>query len=99
MISDKSGKLKYSKTVGNLGFRDIDKRSIVASSAVLRKGFKYLLREKKKIFFKIEGGSEHTCWIIWKEFCGVSNDFDILGFKFINKISHSGCRDNRIIRL
>jgi len=56
IVSLTSGSVKYVKTAGNFGYVNIHKRSIDALTELLENGLKFLLKQNKEVFIKIEGG-------------------------------------------
>ena len=95
-ISDYSGKLLFSTSCGNIGFKGIKKRTNDAILSLIYVGVQFLLNLKKtkKIFLKIEGGKKEFLSQINIHFVSVLKSYNInfFVFKLINKISHNGCK-------
>lgn len=58
IISNTKGKLLFVKTAGVVGFKDIEKRSILALTSLLLEGFNFILKKGFNIFLKLEGAND-----------------------------------------
>jgi ribosomal protein S11 len=96
LISDSLGKLKFSKTCGTLGFKNIEKRTKNAFQNLLFTGVQYLLKLDKNnsAFIKIEGARKTLLQQIKTQFIKMLKSYKIKIFviKLIYKITHNGCR-------
>ena len=96
LISNQSKKLIFNKSCGNLGFKNIQKRTKDAFQNLLSASLQYLLNlsTKNKILIKIEGTKKDTLNEIHTQFIRVlkSYKFVVFALRLINKISHNGCR-------
>jgi ribosomal protein S11 len=98
IVSDGSGQVIFTKNSGNLGFSNIQKRSIEALNSLLEICLKEILLLKKKyIFLKFEGLKASFSKDVYKHliFFLKKNNIILIGFKSLSKISHNGCRIKR----
>jgi ribosomal protein S11 len=96
LISDNSKKLVFNKSCGNLGFKNINKRTKDAFQSLLSVGVQHILNITGNIqlFLKIEGAKKEILQQINNQFFNVlkNYNFKIFIIELINKISHNGCR-------
>jgi ribosomal protein S11 len=96
LISNQYKKLIFNKSCGNLGFKNIQKRTKDAFQNLLSLSLQYLLNlsAKNKLFVKIESAKKEVLNQIYNQFLNVlkSYRFDIFAIILIDKISHNGCR-------
>jgi ribosomal protein S11 len=97
IISNNSGKVFFSKSSGNLGFKNSKKQTKDALNALLIISSQYILNleREKKLFLKIEGVPNTIYYKqINLKFLQFLQTHNILLFslKIINKIAHNGCR-------
>lgn len=95
-ISNKYKKLIFNKSCGNLGFKDIQKRTKDAFQNLLSLSLQYLinLSTKNKLLVKIEAAKKDTLNQIYNKFLNIlkSYKFNTFAITLINKIAHNGCR-------
>lgn len=96
LISNESGKLIFNKSCGNLGIKNIQKRTKESFQNLLLLGTQYLLNlnENFKVFIKLEGAKKTVLQLIYSNFIKILKNcnINIFSVKLINKISHNGCR-------
>jgi ribosomal protein S11 len=96
LISNQYKKLIFNKSCGNLGFKNIHKRTKDAFKNLLSLSLQYLLNlgTKNKLFVKIESAKKEVLNQIYSQFLNVlkSYRFDVFAITLIDKISHNGCR-------
>lgn len=96
LISNDSRELVFNKSCGNLGFKNIQKRSKEAFRMLLSAAIQYLLNSdlQSKLLIKIEGCKKEFLTEVNNQFIAVlkSCNVNIFAVKLINKISHNGCR-------
>jgi ribosomal protein S11 len=97
IISNNAGKILFSKSSGNLGFKNSKKQTKDALNTMLILSSQYILNldKEKQLFLKIEGVPTNTYYkqinlkllkILQK------HNILLLSLKIINKVSHNGCR-------
>jgi len=95
VISDRFGKVFFTKSSGNLGFKHIQKRSTEAFDALIAEAIKFLLGvENPSVYLKLEGVQKKVLKEIHLQFLNIIKKYkiNVLGFKVINKIPHNGCK-------
>jgi ribosomal protein S11 len=96
LISNQYRKLIFNKSCGNLGFKNIQKRTKDAYQSVLALGIQYLLKlgVKNKIFIKIEAAKKEVLSKIQNDFVGVLKHYklNVFAITLLNKVLHNGCR-------
>jgi ribosomal protein S11 len=96
LISNQSKELMFNKSSGNLGLKNIQKRSKDAFQSLLSLSLQYLLNlsTKNKILLRLEGIKKEISNQIYNQFASIlkSYKFDIFAIILVNKISHNGCR-------
>jgi ribosomal protein S11 len=96
LISNHYKKLIFNKSCGNLGFKNIQKRTKDAFQNLLSLSLRYLLNlsVKNKLFVKIESAKKDFLNQIYNQFISIlqSYRFDVFAITLIDKISHNGCR-------
>lgn len=95
IISDYFGKILFTKSSGNLGFRHIQKRSVEAFDAIVAQAIKFILSAgNHSIFLKLEGFNKKNLEEIYLQFLKIIKKYKIntVGFNIVNKIPHNGCR-------
>jgi len=96
IISNKEGSLLFTKSCGDLGYKNVAKRSNEALSTLLVLGVKYLLSAKDDIrfFIRTEGVKKTHLTQIRKRLLKplLKQKCELIGFKIYNKIAHNGCR-------
>jgi ribosomal protein S11 len=96
LISNQYNKLIFNKSCGNLGFKDIQKRTKDSFQNLLSLSLQYLinLSTNNKLLFKIETAKKEVLNQIYNKFLNVLKfyRFNIFAVMLINKISHNGCR-------
>lgn len=101
IISDRVGKVLFTKSCGNLGLKNIQKRSPEGLNLVVQEIFKFILSCGSKNYFliKLEGSKNPILRKIYKQFLIFSKKCVILiiGICIVNKISHNGCRKKSVI--
>ena len=98
VISSGTGAVLFVKNSGNLGFKNMQKRSLEAFIAVLLSAFKYIVSHRCNcVFFKLEGIQEGLLHDIYQQFVVLvkQHNIDILGFRIVNTVVHNGCRNKR----
>jgi len=95
IVSDYLGQVIITKNVGNMGFRNIQKRGVEALSSLLETCLKeVLLLKKNYLFLQIEGLKSNLLKFFYKYFIRLVKKKDIIlvYLKVLNKIPHNGCR-------
>jgi ribosomal protein S11 len=95
LISNKSGELVFNKSCGNLGFKNIQKRSKEAFQNLLLSGIQYVLNlgNTYKLFISIDGAKKINLQLIYTKFISILKlHLRIFAVRLINKVSHNGCR-------
>jgi ribosomal protein S11 len=96
LISNEYNQLIFNKSCGNLGFKDIQKRTKNSFQNLLSLSLQYLvnLNINNQLFFKIETAKKEVLNQIYSKFLNVlkSYKFNIFAVTLINKIAHNGCR-------
>jgi ribosomal protein S11 len=96
LISNKTKKLLFNKSSGNLGFKNIQKRSKDSFQSLLHLSIQYLLslNIKYKLIVKIDAAKKDILKQVNIKFFNVLRYFNIniLAITVINKIAHNGCR-------
>lgn len=95
IVSNTSGKVVFTKNSGDIGFSNIQKRSVQALINLLEISLKEILVLKKRyIFLKFEGFKVNALKDVYKYLIVFlkKNNIGIIGFKRIYKISYNGCR-------
>jgi ribosomal protein S11 len=96
LISNQYKKLIFNKSCGNLGFKNIQKRTKDAFQNLLSLSVQYLLNlsTKNKLLVKIETAKREILNQIYNKFLNIlkAYKFNIFAVTLINKISHNGCR-------
>jgi ribosomal protein S11 len=96
LISNQSKKLIFNKSCGNVGFKNIQKRTKDAFQKLLSLSIRYLLRLsiKNKLLIMIDLAKREVLNQIYNQFINVlkSYKFNVFSVMLINKISHNGCR-------
>jgi len=99
IISNKEGKLLFTKNSGNLGYKHITKRSTEALNTLLNLSVKYILsiKEDCHFFIQFEGTKKNYLQEIRKKLIIplINQQCVIVGFKIRNKIAHNGCRSKK----
>jgi len=95
IVSNSKGQVLFTKNSGNLGFSNIQKRSVEALNSLLEVFLKEILLLKKKyVFLKLEGLKLNILKDIYKHIIPFlkKNNIILIGFKHLTKIPHNGCR-------
>jgi len=96
LISNQYKKLIFNKSCGNLGFKNMQKRTKDAFQNLLSLSLQYLLNlsTKNKLFIKIDAAKKVVLNQLHNHFINVlkSYKFDVFAITLINKVSHNGCR-------
>jgi len=96
LISNEYKKLIFNKSCGNLGLKNIQKRTKDAFQNLLTLSFKYLLNlnTKNKLLIRIEATKKEVLNQMHNQFISLlkSYKFNIFAISLINKVSHNGCR-------
>jgi ribosomal protein S11 len=96
LISNQSKKLIFNKSCGNIGFKNIQKRTKSAFQDLLSLSIQYLLNidTKNKLFIKIDSPKKEILNQIYSQFINILKNykFNIFAITLINKIAHNGCR-------
>jgi ribosomal protein S11 len=96
LISNQYKRLVFNKSCGNLGIKNIQKRTNDAFKNLLYLSVQYLLNlsPKKQLFINIDAAKRVDLTLLNNHFIGVlkSYKFDVVGITISNKISHNGCR-------
>ena len=103
IISNTKGKVIFSKNSGSLGFTNSLKVSTDALNSILIEIMNFLGKQgKPNLFFKLDALPEDDdlCDNIYKHIIKLFKHYNlnIIGFKFINRVPHNGCRKKKIIR-
>jgi ribosomal protein S11 len=99
-ISNVVGKVLFTQSVGNLGIKDIKKRSIDSLFLIILHVIKQVLIFKQdKLFFKLDGFRKGFVLHVFKKIVLYLKEYSliIIGCKFINKIPHNGCRKKKAL--
>jgi len=96
LISNQYKKLIFNKSCGNLGFKNIQKRSKDAFQNLLAVSLQYLLKlnTTNKLLIKIDSSKREILNQMHNQFISVLKfyKFDVFAITLINRISHNGCR-------
>jgi ribosomal protein S11 len=96
LISNQSKKLVFNKSCGNLGFKNIQKRTKDAFQNLLSLSLQYLmnLSVKNKLLIKVDGAKREALNQINNQFINVlkAYKFNVFAVTLINKIAHNGCK-------
>jgi ribosomal protein S11 len=96
LISNQHKKLIFNKSCGNLGFKNIQKRSKDAFQNLLAVSLQYLLNlnTTNKLLIKIDSSKKEILNQMYNQFINVLKfyKFDIFAITLINRVSHNGCR-------
>jgi ribosomal protein S11 len=96
LISNQSKKLIFNKSSGNLGFKNIEKRTKDAFQNLLSLSLQYLigLSAKNKLLIKMEAAKRKVLNQIYNQFISVlkSYKFNVFAITLSNIVSHNGCR-------
>jgi ribosomal protein S11 len=98
VVSNSLGKLLFVKNSGIAGFKNTEKNSPEAISAMFLGVLKLIVQLKKNaIFLKLEGVPEDVLSIIYKQVISFFKKYKlyVVGFKVLNKIAHNGCRKKK----
>jgi ribosomal protein S11 len=96
LISNQLKKLIFNKSCGNLGFKNIQKRTKDAFQNLLSLTLQYLLNlsTKNKLFLKIDAAKKGVLKQLHNNFISIlkSYKFNVFAITLVNKIVHNGCR-------
>lgn len=96
LISNQIKKLIFNKSCGNLGFKNVKKRTKDAFQNLLSLSIQYLLNlnTKNKLLIKIEAVKKEILNQMHNQFISVLKyyGFHIFAITLIDKTSHNGCR-------
>jgi ribosomal protein S11 len=95
-VSNQHKKLIFNKSCGNLGFKNIQKRSKDAFQNLLAVSLQQLLNLNtvNKVFIKIDSSKKEILNQVYNQFIKVLKfyKFDVFAITLVNRISHNGCR-------
>ena len=96
LISNQYKKLLFNKSCGNLGFKNIQKRTKDAFQNLLALSLQYLLKlsTTNKLFIKIDSAKREVLNQMHHQFISIlkTYKFNVFAITLINKVSHNGCR-------
>jgi ribosomal protein S11 len=96
LISNQCKKLLFNKSCGNLGFKNIQKRTKDAFQNLLSLSLQFLLKLSKtnKLFIKIDSAKREVLNQMYNQLISIlkTYKFNVFAITLINKVSHNGCR-------